>query len=84
MNAWAYPRLMQRVIHLIESLREAGIEVPPYPYVEPTSVTPAGPPVPSEYDLQARVDAFEARVVAWRQEVNALHKLHFPHPPGST
>jgi hypothetical protein len=69
---------MQRVIHLIEALRSADIPVPPYPYAEPEPAVPSYRPAQSESDLQAKVDAFEARVQAWRQEVVALHRLHFP------
>jgi hypothetical protein len=76
---------MQRVIHLIEALNGAGIPVPPFPYVEPLAATPLGQPAPSEEDLQIRMDAYEVRVEAWRQEVITLHRLHFPSgsPPAT-
>lgn len=69
---------MQRVIHRIEALRSAGIPVPPYPYVEPFPAAPGVQSAPSASDLQAKVDAFEVRVEAWRKEVIELHRLHFP------
>lgn len=67
---------MHQVIGLIEELRAAGIDVPPYPLLD-------APLVAVEYDvhgvqLQARVDDFEARVVAWRKQVVGLHSKHFP------
>lgn len=75
-----YPCSMQRVIHLVEALRGAGIRVPAFPYVEPAPATPAGSTRLSEEELKVIADAYEARVEAWRQEVIALHQLHFPKP----
>ena len=76
-------RRMQRVIHLIEALRAAGVAVPPYPYAMPPNAVPGSQTAQSSADVQAAVDAFEARVVAWRQEVAELHRLHFPATPAS-
>ncbi|QSI33380.1 hypothetical protein GNX71_28955 [Variovorax sp. RKNM96] len=69
---------MQRVIHLIEALQGAGIPVPPFPCVEPVPVNPGARPALAESEIQARTDAYEARVEAWRQDVITLHRLHFP------
>lgn len=70
---------MQQIIGLIEELRALGVEVPLYPVLE----GPYASPNP-QYDvdgaaLQARVDDFEARVIAWRAQVVEIHAEHFPN-----
>ncbi|MFM9928137.1 hypothetical protein VLK31_34560 [Variovorax sp. H27-G14] len=69
---------MQKVIGLIEKLRAAGIEVPQYPVLDAPFSSPYPPHDPDGALLQARVDAFEAKVVAWRAEVVATYAKHFP------
>lgn len=55
---------MQSVIHLVKALRDAGIPVPPFPYVQPAPATPAGSPTLSAEELNVVADAYEARVEA--------------------
>lgn len=69
---------MQQVIGLIEELRAAGIEVPPYPVLDAPYASPDPQTDPEGAKLQARVDDFEARVIAWRAQVVQMHAKHFP------
>lgn len=69
---------MQRVIHLVEALREAGIPVLPFPYVEPAPAIPGRSRILSAEEVKMIADVYETRVEAWRQEVIALHQRHLP------
>jgi hypothetical protein len=69
---------MQQVIGLIEQLRAAGIEVPPYPVLDAPYASPDPQSDPDGVALQARVDDFETRVIAWRAQVAQIHAKHFP------
>lgn len=74
----SYAHAMQQVIGLIVGLRAAGIEVPPYPLLDAPFASPNPQSDLSEALLQARVDDFEARVIAWRAQVVEIHAKHFP------